>query len=339
MAIIMILVPLAGCAGSDGEVNIDLTTEEIQELIDDNIDDFLNNTTLTVNQDIQNNSTVYNDNRVYYNNTTYVMMPSVKKVVSGSAAGVEAVDDFASVSLVVRSDRYSTGDSLNGANICVGIGTVMESDLQVWFSSGSGISFTSVPVADAAEATAKLIDGSCDAMAIHGAEAEEKADQLNSDGSADVWVLSPGGHDGPPSMVSNSITIQIHANHDEYISPPTRFVYVELHFTCIEGVSDCENFSIGITDSPDSFEGDMVHLSNDDIEVVSVCDNGITFRDTDYSGWRNQGLGFNCTHNWNYYADIPLYTVENWDWSSYSYNWSDWTYSFVYLSETMEVVA
>ena len=48
ISMILILVPLAGCAGSDGEVNIDLTTEEIQELIDDNIDDFLNNTTVPV---------------------------------------------------------------------------------------------------------------------------------------------------------------------------------------------------------------------------------------------------------------------------------------------------
>ncbi len=69
ISMLLLLVPLAGCAGSDGEVNVDLTTEEIQELIDDNIDDFLNNTTITVNQDADyhNNTTVVNH---FSNNST-----------------------------------------------------------------------------------------------------------------------------------------------------------------------------------------------------------------------------------------------------------------------------
>ena len=51
--------------------------------------------------------------------------------------------------ILVRGDRYdeaaamNSAANLNGANICVGIGTTTEGNMQDWFSS-RGISFTSV---------------------------------------------------------------------------------------------------------------------------------------------------------------------------------------------------
>ena len=71
MALLMImtilLAPLAGCAGTDGDITVDLSTEELQDLIDDNKQDFLNNTTVVVFQDYHNNTTVVNQ---YSNNST-----------------------------------------------------------------------------------------------------------------------------------------------------------------------------------------------------------------------------------------------------------------------------
>ena len=90
--------------------------------------------------------------------------------------------------ILVRGDRYDEATSmnsaanLNGANICVGIGTTTEGNMQDWFSS-RGISFTSVPVADAAEATAKFIDGSCDAFTGDMSAMVAKKWQLDTDGS------------------------------------------------------------------------------------------------------------------------------------------------------------
>ena len=62
MALLMIttilLVPLAGCVdGGDGP-QFELSPEDIEGLIDANIDDFLNNTSITLNQNINyhNNS-------------------------------------------------------------------------------------------------------------------------------------------------------------------------------------------------------------------------------------------------------------------------------------------
>ena len=98
--------------------------------------------------------------------------------------------------ILVRADRYdaaTAGNSaagLDGANICVGIGTTTEGNMQDWFSSRN-IAFTSVPVADAAEATAKFIDGSCDAFTGDMSAMVAKKWQLDSDGSmngVDIWI-------------------------------------------------------------------------------------------------------------------------------------------------------
>ena len=59
MTLAMISAALAGCTGSDGVAEID--DETLQQLFDDNIQDFMNNTSVTVNQEIH-----------YHNNTTSI---------------------------------------------------------------------------------------------------------------------------------------------------------------------------------------------------------------------------------------------------------------------------
>lgn len=110
--------------------------------------------------------------------------------------------------ILVRGDRYdeatamNSAANLNGANICVGIGTTTEGNMQDWFSS-RGISFTSVPVADAAEATAKFIDGSCDAFTGDMSAMVAKKWQLDNDGSV------MGDHDDDPTTPDEQIDIWI----------------------------------------------------------------------------------------------------------------------------------
>ena len=100
--------------------------------------------------------------------------------------------------ILVREDVFpaaAAGNSaggLDGANICVGIGTTTEGNMVDWFSS-RGIAFTSVPVADAAEATAKFIDGSCDAFTGDMSAMVAKKWQLDGDdsmGGVDIWIAS-----------------------------------------------------------------------------------------------------------------------------------------------------
>ena len=67
ISMILILVPLAGCSGTDTEVNVDLSNEDINDLIDENLEDVMNNTTVVVFQEYHNNTTVVNQ---YTNNST-----------------------------------------------------------------------------------------------------------------------------------------------------------------------------------------------------------------------------------------------------------------------------
>ena len=100
--------------------------------------------------------------------------------------------------ILIREDAFpaelvgNSAAGLHGANICVGIGTTTEGNMVDWFSSRN-IAFTSVPVADAAEATAKFIDGSCDAFTGDMSAMVAKKWQLDGDGSmngVDIWIAS-----------------------------------------------------------------------------------------------------------------------------------------------------
>ena len=73
MTLAMMSAALAGCTGSDGVAEID--DETLQQLFDDNIQDFMNNTSVTVHQEIHyhNNTTVNNyETTNEYSNTTNV---------------------------------------------------------------------------------------------------------------------------------------------------------------------------------------------------------------------------------------------------------------------------
>jgi len=100
--------------------------------------------------------------------------------------------------ILVREDVFpaaaagNSASGLNGANICVGIGTTTEGNMVDWFSSRD-IAFVSVPVADAAEATAKFIDGSCDAFTGDMSAMVAKKWQLDGDasmGEVGIWIAS-----------------------------------------------------------------------------------------------------------------------------------------------------
>ena len=61
MILIMMTSTLAGCTGGDPDSGGEMDSDVINDLIDQNLQDFINNTTITVNQEIHHH---------YYNNTT-----------------------------------------------------------------------------------------------------------------------------------------------------------------------------------------------------------------------------------------------------------------------------
>jgi len=98
--------------------------------------------------------------------------------------------------ILVREDAFSaaaagnSASGLDGANICVGVGTTTEGNMQDWFSSRS-IDFESVGTADAAEATDKLISGECDAFTGDMSAMVAKKWALdNEESNPDVWIAS-----------------------------------------------------------------------------------------------------------------------------------------------------
>ena len=122
MTIAMMSAALAGCTGSDGVAEIDDAT--LQELFDDNIQDFMNNTSVTVHQEIHyhNNTTTIIDDGDYsnsvvneYNNTTNV-------------DGGEVINNYE------QNDYSNTNYSLGGHGVSFGVGVNGT-------SSGNGLMF------------------------------------------------------------------------------------------------------------------------------------------------------------------------------------------------------
>jgi hypothetical protein len=75
MILIMMTSTLAGCTGGDPDSGGEIDSDALNDLIDANMQDFINNTTITVNQEIHNHyynntSVTSNDYTVEYNNTT-----------------------------------------------------------------------------------------------------------------------------------------------------------------------------------------------------------------------------------------------------------------------------
>ncbi|SVD93293.1 uncharacterized protein METZ01_LOCUS446147, partial [marine metagenome] len=180
---------------------------------------------------------------------------SITHVLAGTVTGESSVSIGYSqdneLALLVRADAYDaasagySANGLDGANICVGIGTWMESELVYWFSSRN-IAFTSVPVAGSAEATAKFIDGSCDAMVEFRLALEELQENLHDGGlmnGVDTWITNSVG-----AMVNGSdyswlagwsfLNLTISQSNGEASYLHYAYAEITLTGTC---VSNCSN--------------------------------------------------------------------------------------------------
>jgi hypothetical protein len=91
MILIMMTSTLAGCTGGDpdsgGNDNIDM--DVINSLVDDNLQDFINNTTITVNNHYHNNTTIVNND----NSNTNISGTS-SLLGNGSSNGIIRTIDF-----------------------------------------------------------------------------------------------------------------------------------------------------------------------------------------------------------------------------------------------------
>ena len=348
IALTMLTTGLAGCTGGDpdGGGNDEFDAETLQGMIEAGLQDFMNNTTVEINYYTNETSTTTNN----VNGSGGVSSSSLHALSGtdpGESSFVVSYSEYDNdLALLVREDAYpaaSAGNSasgLDGANICVGIGSVWEAELVDWFSARN-IAFTSVPVADLAEATAKFIDGSCDVMVGERGYLEIKQMQLYSDGSmggVDIWITysigdASGGTEDYSTAAGWSVlnlTIEQDYGTSSYLA--AAHGEITLTGTCI---ANCTNQSAVIHHtyvfSTESFTANY-STSSGGIDFSNTCE-GITNLDS-WPGFFGPP-GLECELDMTMFASLNAaywweYDITSFD--DYDFAWSDWSYYVLWQS-------
>ena len=354
MVLLMLTATLAGCTGGDpdgGDGTDGIDAETLQGMIEAGLQDFMNNTTVEITTNYYTNETSTTTNNV---NGSGGDSTSSLHALSGTDPGESSSlfsfpNYYNSLTLLVREDAYPAADAgnsssaLNGAAICVGIGTITENNIVDWFSS-MGISFTSVPVADAAEATAKFIDGSCDAFAGGMSAMIDKKLQLDGDGSmngVDIWLTNPLGVVGIGMPINSSADdwsiLNLTIEQEFGVSSHLLAAHGEVTVTgtCI---TNCTGQSAVIYHtyvfSTGGSEFNNMTTTNGNIDFSNTCEDMPNFD----SWWGDFGPpGLECELDITMFAATSLTAVHWWDYGitsfdDYEFAWSDWSYYVLWQS-------
>ena len=350
IALTMLTTGLAGCTGGDpdGGGNDEFDAETLQGMIEAGLQDFMNNTTVEITNNYYTNETSTTTNNV---NGSGGVSSSSLHALSGTDPGessfVVSYADFDNdLALLVREDAYpasqagNSAQGLNGANICVGIGTMWEGTLVDYFSSRD-IAFTSVPVADLAEATAKFIDGSCEVMTGELGYLIEKRNQLIGDGSmggVEIWLTNSIGDASGGTVDYSSAdgwsVLNLTIEQGYGASSNLRAVHGEITLTgtCI---ANCTGQSAVIYHtyvfSTESFSFNYT-TSGGGIDYVNTCE-GMTYLDS-WPGYFGPP-GLECELDITMFASLNTaywweYDITSFD--DYEFAWSDWSYYVLWQS-------
>ena len=357
MVLVLVSSTLAGCTGDpDGGGNDEFDAETLQGMIESGLEDFMNNTTVEITTNYYTNETSTTTNNV---NGSGGVSASSLHALSGTDPGessflVTYSEYDNDLALLVRADAYpnpgssnwanwNSASTLNGANICVAIGSVWEYELVDWFSSRD-ISFTSVPVADPSEANAKFIDGSCDAMAGELQYLVIRQASLEADGSmngVDTWITGPvgdasGGTEDYSSAAGWSVlnlTIEQDYGASSYLL--AAHGEITLTGTCI---ANCTGQSTVIHHtyvfSTEDFEANY-STSSGGIDFSNTCE-GMTNLDS-WPGFFGPP-GLECELDMTMFASLNAaywweYDITSFD--DYEFAWSDWSYYVLWQSSTV----
>jgi len=348
MALLMITtilaMPLAGCVDSGDGPQFELSSEEIEDLIDANLDDFLNNSSLTiVNNNYENNT---------YNNGGSLFSSS------GTMAGtIEYSFTLINETFLIRGDAFPQADTISAHNlasakVCVGTGTNLEQSLAD-FNSAHSVGMDIVPVADEAESTTKLVDGSCDAMIFTSQiDAEQKKSILettSADGttgcdSCDLWITGMSTSNTIstiPLPIGNSMMISINQTKNEMLTGfEYLFAQITLYGLCEENESDCEPFEHKFTNAEINLE--MVTKCSEEVEFIwsgnmhQTVENLHVFNEWDFF----PGTGLDCEHKISLMVSSNVFSSLVYEYGieegEETLSWSDWTYSLIWESVPIE---
>ena len=340
IALTILTTSLAGCTGGDpdgGDSTGGIDAETLQGMIEAGLQDFMNNTTVEITTNYYTNETSTTTNNV---NGSGGDSTSSLHALSGTDSGESSVNFNASyedmLALLVREDAYSAeasgnlASALNGAKICVGIGTTTEHNLVDWFSSME-ISFTSVPVADSDEAYAKFIDGSCDALASGISALIAKKSQLDGDGSmngVDIWITNTIGYTIFHSNASGWSVLNLTIDQNYGVSSYLLAAHGEVTLvgTCI---TNCTGQSAIIYHT---FVFSTESYNSGDIGFSNTCDDMPNL--ASWSGGFG-APGLECELDMTMFASTNLvywweYNITSFD--DYEFAWSDWSYYVLWQS-------
>ena len=349
LALLLVSSALAGCTGDpDGGGNDEFDAETLQGMIEAGLQDFMNNTTVEITTNYYTNETSTTTNNV---NGSGGVSPSSLHALSGTDPGessfVVSYSEYDNdLTLLVRGDAYSAAGAgysaagLDGANICVPVGGVWEAELVDWFSARN-IAFTSVPVGGLAEANAKFIDGSCDAMAGELLYLVQRKDSMDTDGSmngVDIWITqsigdASGGTEDYSSAAGWSVlnlTIEQDYGASSYLL--AAHGEITLVGTCI---ANCSGQSAVIHHtyvfSTESFTANY-STSSGGIDFSNTCE-GMTNLDS-WPGFFGPP-GLECELDMTMFASLNAaywweYDITSFD--DYEFAWSDWSYYVLWQS-------
>ena len=348
IALTMLTTSLAGCTGGDPDAggNDEFDAETLQGMIEAGLQDFMNNTTVEINYYTNETSTTTNN----VNGSGGVSSSSLHALSGtdpGESSFVVTYSEYDNqLALLVRADAFDAASAgysalgLNGANICVGIGSVWEAELVDYYSANAR-SFTSVPVADLAEANAKFIDGSCDAMAGELQYLGNRQSSMAADGSMNgvgTWITNSvgdasGGTEDYSSAAGWSVlnlTIEQDYGTSSYLA--AAHGEITLTGTCI---ANCTNQSAVIHHtyvfSTESFTANY-STSSGGIDFSNACE-GMTNLDS-WPGFFGPP-GLECELDMTMFASLNAaywweYDITSFD--DYDFAWSDWSYYVLWQS-------
>jgi hypothetical protein len=351
----MLTTGLAGCTGGDpdGGGNDEFDAETLQGMIEAGLQDFMNNTTVEITNNYYTNETSTTTNNM---NGSGGISSSSLHALSGADPGessfVVNYSEYGNeLALLVRADAYpnpgtsnwanwNSASVLDGANICVAVGSIWEAGLVNWFSSRN-IAFTTVPVAGLAEANAKFIDGSCDAMAGELQYLVQRKASMDADGSmggVDIWVTNTvgdasGGTEDYSTATAWSV-LNLTIEQDYGVSSYLLAVHGEITLTgtCI---ANCTNQSAVIYHtyvfSTESFASNYTTTSGG-IDYANTCE-GMTYLDS-WPGYFGPP-GLECELDMTMFASLAMaywweYDITSFD--DYEFAWSDWSYYVLWQS-------
>ena len=349
LALLLVSSALAGCTGDpDGGGNDEFDAETLQGMIEAGLQDFMNNTTVEITTNYYTNETSTTTNNV---NGSGGVSSSSLHALSGTDPGessfVVSYSEYDNnLALLVREDAfpaasagYSAG-GLDGANICVAEGGVWQAEIQDWFYPRN-IAFSTVPIADLAEANAKFIDGSCDAMAgelQYLVQRKASMDAADSMGGVDIWITNSvgdasGGTEDYSSAAGWSV-LNLTIEQDYGASSYLIAVHGEITLlgTCI---ANCTGQSAVMYHtyvfSTESFSANYT-TSSGGIDYENTCE-GMTNLDS-WPGYFGPP-GLECELDMTMFASLNAaywweYDITSFD--DYDFAWTDWSYYVLWQS-------